>query len=61
MMLVCVDTPDFKTRIYRGVPDPSLLASYDGLTPVAESELPRSGHLLFGSEAAFEAYFRWRR
>jgi hypothetical protein len=25
MMLVCVDTPDFKTRIYVGLPDPSLL------------------------------------
>ena len=61
MMLVCVDTPDFKTRIYVGLPDPSLLASYDGFTPVAESELPRYGHLLFGNEADFEARFRWRR
>ena len=33
MMLVCVDTPDFKTRIFVGLPDPSLLASYDGFTP----------------------------
>ena len=61
MLCAKSDTPDFKTRLYVGLPDPSLLASYDGFTPVAESELPRSGHLLFGSEAAFEAHFRWRR
>ena len=61
MMLVCVDTPDFKTRIYIGLPEPSLLASYDGFTLVAESDLPRYGHLLFGNETAFEARFRRQR
>jgi hypothetical protein len=61
MMLVAVETPDFRTRIIMGVSDPSLLGAYDGFAPLAESELPRFGHLLFGHQQAFEARFRWRK
>ena len=57
MMLVYADTPDFRTRVLIGAPDPTFFAPHPGFEPVDEPDLPKRPKLLMGDADAFRAQF----
>jgi hypothetical protein len=57
MMLVYVETPDFQTRVFIGLPDPKLCAAHPGFEPVEERDLPKRPKLLMGSDDEFRKQF----
>jgi hypothetical protein len=57
MLLVYALRPDFRERVFVGLPDREMLAAYPGFEPIAEHDIPRSAKLLMGDVCEFYRVF----
>jgi hypothetical protein len=56
MLLVYALTPDFRERVFVGLPDREMLAAYPGLSR-SEHDIPRNAKLLMGDVCEFYRIF----
>ena len=58
MMLLVVDEPPSRHRLFVGVPDAELLGSYFGFRPCLRREIPQAPTLVAGDQGVFQAMFQ---
>jgi hypothetical protein len=64
--LLMVATPDdandyTRATIYIRIPEPHLLADYNGFEQISETSLPEEAVLIYGNHKEFNTRFKYRR